>query len=370
MFVMAGCQDSEGIVDNGPQNQKQFIPSQVSVISEDQNSIYQIDVKTEEEDLTENNLTNSIGAITTYRSMYVNGSQVGFIYQDGKTISALFKDVISQETQTHDLTSKLDDPYNGINFGNSVEDYLLLFNRSGPDYMDLSVLALNVRNGTSRKITFGRGTSYSSRILYENDWLLIKYTDANGKGALSAVNLASGIVNTKRSNDSYFAFLDKGQLHMLFCTSDNYEIYDVSNLSLVENRSLEICSAIIDWNWRLGLNKSQVDGNHLLVDVKVPQPSPDAISPGVYDLSTGEMVEDQLISSTIRLELYDLYPQSSINLINYTVNLAKEQVVFGYQRQDSNGIVSGGLVFTNFNGDFLKDIPLIRPPKEIIITEP
>jgi hypothetical protein len=157
---------------------------------------------------------------------------------------------------------------------------------------------------------------------------------------------------------------------MLFCTSDNYEIYDVSNLSLVENRSLEICSAIIDWNWRLGLNKSQVDGNHLLVDVKVPQPSPDAISPGVYDLSTGEMVEDQLISSTIRLELYDLYPQSSINLINYTVNLAKEQVVFGYQRQDSNGIVSGGLVFTNFNGDFLKDIPLIRPPKEIIITEP
>ena len=369
LLLFTGCQEGDGeTIPNNSQNQDADIPSKVTVISEDQEAIYQIDVQTDKESLTEYNLTQTIGALPSYRSKYINGTQVSYVYKEAQEVKAVFKDVANQNSQSYDLTSKLDDPYQGVNYGNAIEDYLLVFNRSGPKYEDLSVFATNVNNGSSRKITFGKGTSYSSTILYEGGWLVLKFNDLSGNDVLASINLESGEVNTKVFNGSYFAFLAGGQIHMVSCNS-KYEIYDVLDLSLMDSGSLDVCNYLLDWTWRSGLNKTQVDGNDLLVHMQPLQPSPDLTSPGVYDLTTGEMIEDKMILTSIRLELYKLYPQTYIKMNTYTVDLARKHIVIGYEKDDGNGVLSGGLIFTDFSGEILKEIILNRPPQEIIITK-
>lgn len=370
MLVMAGCQDSDSIGDNSSPIEKETIPSRVSILTNDGSSVYHLDVETLQEKVTEYNLTELNGVEANYQSIHFNNTQVSFVYNSHPNYSATLVDISNQSHQSFsfDMTSDKFEHFEGPIFAIVLNNWFLFFTQIGQEeFRDLAVHAIDHRTGEQKKLVFAKGVRTYRNVDSEGDNLLVDFQNEDRERTMARINLSSGEVSTKDFGKSYFAAMNKDRVHVFTCSPDIYEEYDLNDWSLIQSRETNSCTEL---NWTLGLNNIQFNGSEVLVHLQLSQPSPDPSSPGIFDLSSGEMIEGNVIITKLRYDIGDKYSQSGIKIETYAVDLKSKNIVVGYQREDPNGIVSGGLVFTDFTGEILKDIPLLRSPKKIIITEP
>ena len=345
--------EADPIVEDGPFDK-------VAVVAVSQDQIYQLDVSFKTKTVEETNLTKDY-EVEMPDKIFTSDTRASFLYrQAGQDYSFKTKSFQNQNVEMHDRICGFESNNMEGAFGATVvEDYLLVFTGSGDSYDILSVWSKHLPTGNCQKITFGQGYDYDfNKILYEEDQLVVSFTDLSGQYSISYIDLFSGTSTTTSFDRYYSATLIDGMVHMLFYgDSTIYEVYDPRDWSLMKNDEF---SDYLNFGSN-GLVSTQMYESKVLINFQYGQPGPVGEGPGTVNLMTGEFESMNQFLSQIKRELEIKY-DANILITTYKADLETETLVVGYEVKGFDGSISGGLLLSDFEAIVDEDIALPYTP--------
>lgn len=348
-------------------NEITFAFDKLAIIATNDEQIFQMDLNLESETVEETNLTKDFGVEIPYK-IFTSDTHVSLLYRQGQKYSFITKRFEKKNVQMHDMLCGFESgQMEAAKSSTVVKDYLLIFTGSGDSFDELSVRSKHLPTGNCQKISFGQGYDFNfNQILYEEDQIVVSFTNISGQYTIAYIDLISGDVSTTTFDKYYSATLNEGMMHMLFYgqTGSIYEVYDPKDWSLVENKEFK---SDLNFGYN-GLVQTQMYQNKVLIDFQYPQPAPTGNGPGILNLNTGGYDLNAQILSNTKTDLQKKY-NANIKIMTYMADLESETLVVGYEVADFKGNISGGLVMSNFEGEILKDISLPYAPLKIVLIE-
>ena len=162
-------------------------------------------------------------------------------------------------------------------------------------------------------------------------------------------------------DDNFRATIRDNELHIFFYNGD-YEIYNADNLDLKRKSNLDLKF----FSEYPGFFKTQFIGNEMLFKLLYAQPSPVSYGPATIDLTTGEILTGLDFNLVAFWRELGGLLNASVGITTYSVDLKSNLVVVGFENTNQNN-KSGGVVYSNFDGEILKIVELEFIPDKIII---
>lgn len=321
--------------------------------------IFQMDVNLKSETINETNLTKDYGVEMPYK-IFTSNTHASFLYRRGGQIySFKTKAFDDKSVEEHDIICGFESGSTEAALGSViVKDYLLIFTGSGNSYDELSVRSKHIGTGNCQKISFGEGYDYNfDKILYEENQLIVSFTNRSGQYSISYIDLLSGEATTTTFERYYSATFQDGMLHILFYgDSTLYQVYDPKDWSLIESKEF---ASYLNFGTN-GLVETQMYQSEVLIDFQYAQPAPLGNGPRVLNLNTGEYGLGSQVLSTIKSDLNKKYNEN-INIISYKSDLESKTLVIAYEVGFGENS-TGGLLKSNFEGLLIKDLSLPYAP--------
>ena len=326
---------------------------EVTVISSVNNILYQQDVNPNSENVTVTNLTDAFGVEINYLSFNIYKSLVSFYQRLTSNNFILQKNTTTNELYVH--TGLCKEPTETIIHVVSNYEKILVFTIEFDSTKGLYVTYMWIFDRTSEsceRIFIGDFAfpSGGDNFYIDDKNILIGFRDDllyKNKIINIDLNSAQVIASLEFENTYFSATVIEDKLAVLFYQQEN-KVYDKNTLEPIEDpRFYNLSSTAIPIFF-----KSEIHNNKLYFDVQLAQPSPAAYTPGYIDLSNNELY--LLDGYDLMAKYTEIYGYGFNSFDNHTSYPKKNIAVFGF----TNNLDEHGLIYTNYEGEILKIIPL------------
>lgn len=340
------------------------LPFDISVFAGDSEEIFQVDILANLEEPEVINLTQTLGVTAGIQEVQIDGSKFTFLRLDPAGYSFWQKDVLTNTTIKRTPICEWVEGENALfplTSGGKVA--LLTSVYIGQQEWENN---LNVYDpfstGCSRfPINDPFFIHSSTRAKLHQDRLYLSIPEDPTGPSLIVVNANTGEHEGKLTFEMAFrGILSNEHLYILFHTGD-YRAYRLSDLSL-ETEGIIGDHRI---NTLTGIFSSTFRGKRMVFDFPYPQPSPLSTAPAIFDWESNTITHggDFYLSNAINSVAME--NSQSLGLTVARVNLEKNLVVAGYKNHNEHN--KGGVMYLNFDGEVLLNIPLDYVPHEIMI---
>lgn len=362
-LILVGCSndDTSGDMDTPVQ-----ISHDITVVARSQAAIYQHDIPRDSETVSTNNLTASYGLSPGFGYLHTTQNLLTFYTNAAESFDVLQKPILFNQAETFpDICEEQDGETHFIARNSDTKIFVVGVGLSttGEPGPELFVKFFDRVSRTCTRIPVGHGFLPSQRGIYvDGEILYMAYQDfSSDQYVLVQIDLTTEErMGDLRFDQPWTAAIDAGMEIHFFFEDSGYEIYDAVTYELISASSLDDKATL----GPEGLLDTNFWDNGLVVIISYPQPSAISLGPAVLDLDTGDLKQgDDTFLFTVRDELivrlgYDLF------YTNYSVNLRTGAVVAGFSRA---GRETGGIVYTNFDGDILKVVEFEGIPGPIVL---
>ncbi|ULC60111.1 hypothetical protein MBM09_03780 [Flaviramulus sp. BrNp1-15] len=334
---------------------------EVTVISSVNNILYQQDVNPNSENVSVTNLTNAFGVETNYLSSNFYNSLVSFYNRFTSDNFILQKNIVTNEYYSN--TGLCKEPNEDIMHVTSNYKKIIVFtiehqlvNGAYQSYMSI----LDRDSKTCQRVFVGNFIFPSSggNFYVEDNNILIGFRDDlldKNKIINIDLNSAQVIASLEFENTYFSSTVTEDKLAILFYQQEN-KVYNKNTLKPVEDsRFYNLSSTANPYFF-----KSEIHNNKLYFDVQLAQPSPAAYTPGYIDLSNNELY--LLDSYDLMAKYAKIYGYGFNSFDSHTAYPKKNIAVFGF----TNNLDEHGLIYTNYEGEILKIIPLEHKVRYIL----
>ena len=358
IFLFNCCSDSDSGNDSGDIFQKDL-----TIIAQDNSHLFQIDILNRASNITTTNLTETLGVKKDYNFIKQTGSLISFFTLNNNNYSVFQKNILTSEIYSNDQICTLDDR-ESKNIPAASNQKLILFTTewdNADTYNFLRIYDKETKNCVKLEINSGFINGNSATFV-NGEMVYATYRNAE-KRVLIKINLLTNQIENELIFDSSFGATIRGEeLHVFFLNKD-YKVYNTSNFDLISSNTLQS-----NFEIPFGFFKTDFYNNEMLIDFLYPQPAPINQGPATVDLTTGEIVrgENTLLWDLRRKILADY--QMDVSLLTYSVDLENNVVVCGYSLNYYPNVPdSGGIVYSNFEGEILKLVEFEYVPIKVII---
>lgn len=362
-FISCSTSDEGGEVP--PVSAEDMVPVDISVFAKKNENLFQVDILGDPEDREVINLSETMGIPYIFQEMNIDGPKVTFFTLGGGSWEFWQKDVITGNTMRR---SPICDPVDGEGwrFGKSSEDQLALMTVINQGHEWENYLRV-----------YDPATDSCSRFFINDMWLpapeyahlykerlyVYSRSEQEAEFSLTIYNSNTGEqVERLTFGTEFRSTMSEEQLYLFF-PNGNYRTYSLTDYSPTAegstgNRNLFRTSGIYPTDFK---------GNKMAFDYSYSQPAPLSSAPAIYDLSVNEITHggDFYLVDALR----ELQNQKEQVVVHTTVqvDLNSNIVIAGYKIYDESE--TGGVLFLNFDGEILMDIPLDYVPFRIMIRE-
>lgn len=365
IILSFGCSNS----DLDEDNLNSFKQKDITIIAEDNNQYYQIDVLNNSKNIITTNLTETLGIENSYKVLNTSPSLITFFQTGGNSFPVFQKNIITSEIYIRNQFCDLDSQ-EGRNFPTNSDRKLISFtyevnenSTSNADIINNFIRIYDKQTENCVKLFIGAGEIYYNRsTIVIGEIIYIYYLNEYGKRSIVKINLNTKQIEKELTfSNSFRATFKDNELHIFFFNGE-YEIYNTLNFEMISKSSLNENSFL----GYAGLFETSFKGNEMLIDLPYAQPSPVGYGPATIDLTTGEIIkglENNLLD--IWRDLGDQL-KASIGITTYSVDLKSNLIVIGFEKISQYN-QSGGVAYSNFEGEILKIEELEFIPNRIII---
>ncbi|MBX2827380.1 MAG: hypothetical protein KTR22_04425 [Flavobacteriaceae bacterium] len=335
-----------------------FIAPNVSVISTENNQLFDIAVIGSTGVTSETNLTSEFD-ITPNDFANSNNNTITWFRREGPNFKVWKRDLITQQTETFGDICAISGEFPAFVLGSSTK--LVAFSEASTSQGTSANIRIT-ETGDDCSLTQLFDTGILSATINEDLWLFISIGIGGEMNELQRLDLESGEILASTPISEFSASITKNGNDILVFFTDRYHVYDATTLALRNVVPFLPSVGILLEN---GFFDAQFMGDMMLVPLDVPQPNPLSEWPGIIDLTNGSLLSTDNLGFFLTNNLRQTEGYGSVSLENYAVDLANNLIVYGF----SNGNDLHGLVYTNFDAEVLKIVNLDRVPSEIFITE-
>lgn len=366
LAIFYSCSTDEGGV-APPVEPENLLPFNITVLAGGrEEDIYQIDIVGDPEDKEVTNLSQTLGVPREYFDLRVYGHEFILLdYYYGQTGFKFWqKDVVSGNSFDRTVSCELEEG-EVRRFPLVYPDNYALITVMSPAHLEFKNYLRVYDPETSTCGRFylndiyigGRGSTH----LHKDRFYLYAPEDPAGP-SLTVINTTTGAQVQKLSFESEFSAVMSEDLIFVQFRDGSYKIYKLQDLSLQQ----EGTTGASLYNGR-GFYSSTFEGTKMAFDHVYAQPSPLSTAPAIYDWATNKVTHGGDFYLLDALRSIGAENQISANLKTARVNLKNNIIVAGYQ----NGYEpnKGGVVYLNFDGEVLLNIPLDHVPFEILIRD-
>lgn len=343
--------DSENIVDT-----TSTLPNVTLIAEDDDLNVIQVDIKDDGENTVATNLTEQLGLPFSYSKISHKNDVLTFFDQGFSTgIFTIYeKHLYKGEV---DILEDICTPSNAaIIASRHSNDKIVLFTFDGSAsniYIQDKVTneCIMVNFGNKMPNRFGNSLVDDEMIyLYqynESNQLSVLRMSLNTGDILNELILEN-LARVRMINDLLYVKYSNGTLR----------IYDKVTFELLNELQIDNLGSWDEW-----ISQIENNGNNIIVNYSLPAPGFFPTSPAIFDISTFEIKKGgpQLMFD-IRDNLIDEI-NIDASILEIDLDVYSESVVLAY-RDSSNNY---NLLFSNFDAEILKIVPLSIKPKEIFI---
>ncbi|WP_037320440.1 hypothetical protein [Salegentibacter sp. Hel_I_6] len=366
LLFSCSTQDDAEEVDQPTSGQDNPVPFDITAIAKSKDSIYQIDILENNEEIEVINLSQSLDLpLDIYRN-FTDDFSVTFVNIENGNYEFWQKDVRSGTSKNSSPICSLSE-YEGVRFVKTDSEKIgvvTVFNEENNVIKNYLNIYDHVTSSCNR---FYIGDFYIQHRnytqIYKDRFYLYSSEPDQSQHSLSIFNIDTGEQIERITSETEFRVtMNDEQLFLMFINGQ-YSTYNLDDLSLekegqTNNQYL---------HHSLGIQKRDFKDNKMVFDFTYPQPSPLASAPAIYDWTTNEITKGGNFYLADAKRALEDDRSLSFNLTKVKVNLDSEILVAGYEDvRDTN---KGGVVYLNFDGEIILDIPLDYAPYEIIIRE-
>ena len=212
-------------------------------------------------------------------------------------------------------------------------------------------------------ISLGLG-EFTGAAIYNETLLVLGRGATGGNTKIDFVDLGTMQVYDSLDKEFYYATVIDGLLYLFTSPS----VYEVRNLATLELQTT------VNMEFSLNLGTKFFDpnraGTKIEFQVGYPQPSPIANGPGIFDISSGDAIRNNLVLFDVRQNLLEQVDDFNGTLPTYALDVANEIIVVGFSRTNPSGTSDlGGIVFTDFEGNIMDVVELEHVPRNIVIKD-
>lgn len=373
MLICISCSDSNNNQDNENPDTA-FIGPDVTVLARFNDQIFQYDVLNNGNTVNKTNLSNEFGpGFGSFITIDESYPLISFFEINANNYIVYQKNLESSEIRIRQEICPLNNEAGASRvFAVSSINKLILFSqiltqefntiRAFAHILDTSseqCTEVLLRNGQFTE----NGTGLSRRFWVQGESLYLLFIDSDiDKEVILKINLTTSSIERSIEFDrfrSVRATIWDNQLHVFF-GDGQYDIYDTTTFGLLSSGTLPY-----RFSHPLGFFETSFDGDEMYIDISYPQPSPIGRGPAAVDLSSGELTKgSNLFFFDIRSDLNEVLqrPVSVVSL--YKVDLENNVIVLAFWNDDQSQ--SGGILFTDFEGNLNKIVELDARPERII----
>lgn len=350
-----------------PVEPENSIPFNITVLAGGgDEDIYQIDILQKQEDKEVTNLSQTLGVPRKYFELGVYGHEFIFLdYTFGRTSFKIWqKDVLTGDSFDRTVSCEMEEG-EIPRFPLVYPDNYALITEVSPAHLEFKnyLRVSNPETLTCGRFYLndiyigGRGSTH----LHKNRFYLYAPEDPAGP-SLTVINTTTGAEVQKLSFESQFSAVMSEDLLFVQFQDGNYETFKLQDLSLQQEGTIGASL----YNGR-GFYSSTFDGTKMAFDYVYAQPSPLSEAPAIYDWATNKITHGGDFYLLDALRSIETENEISASLKTARVNLKNKLVVAGYQ--DNYEQNKGGVMFLNFEGEVLLNIPLDYVPFEILMRD-
>ena len=365
-LIVFSCSSDSDPNDNNGNPSTNFLD--VTVIGESDGEVLQTDltdVTDTSQSETEFNLTTDLGLIPTYDYLNVEGNLLSFFDRILAQFQVFQKNIATQNSFAGDNLCALDTDEFELLATNSSDRIILL---TIEPLEELFIRIFNPSTGDCTKIAAGTGFDgpLSTSVVVHNNSVYLAHKINGGAMRIARFGISSGQLEDEVVFNQDFAATFRNNEMLVFFFDGNYSSYNSQTFDFIsDNGSYNTTPSLL--NFSIGLSKRQFQGDKMLIDYFYAQPSLISKGPAVLNLSTGALEEgsDGFLFN-VNSELVNTFQTAVVVSPIYAVDLTSGRVVVGFA---NNSVFpsTGGIIYTNFDGDIDKIIELPYVPDEIII---
>lgn len=365
IVIIYSCSKNDEDNETPPISAEDMVPFDITVFAKKNDSIYQLDILGNPEEMEVINLSQTLNLPTQYRDDFINGSKITFFDNRNGSYAFWQKDVESGNVISRDPICE------------PMENDSWLFPRTSENQIGiLTVQNSGVNDWKNYLNIFNSNTASCNRILISDfyipqqnytylhkDRFYLYSRNANySEHSLTIINTNSGEQIEKFTFESAFqTMMSNDELYLLF-PDGSYKIYDLNGLSLQKEGNT---SNQYLFNFP-GIHKSEFKGSKMVFDYLYPQPSPLASAPAIYNWSTDEITHGGDFYMTDALRQLEDEKVEDFSYTTVKVNLDTNILAAGYKNVRN---MEGGVLFFNFEGEILMNIPLDYVPYRLMIRD-
>lgn len=353
LFLTSCESDSDEEVINGSSS----IPN-VTIISNDQDNmnVFQVDITDDGENVFTSNLTDEIGLPVTYSNVSYENEIISFFDRGfPEFIYTVYeKQVSTGETNIYEdvCTPTM---VNLISVKRSDQKIILFTTGSSGSNLyiqDKDTDGCTTINFSNEFLTYFGTSRVDNEIIY-----LYHYDESNQLKIVS-IDLRTGNILNELALDPLARVSIIDNFLYAQYSGGQLQIYDKNSFELLNELQIENVELTFEW-----ISKIENNSDKIVINIPLPAPGFSAISPAIYNISTFEIEKGgSQLYSDIRNNLIDEVEIGSGPVI-YDTDVQSEIIVLSYRDLSGNH----NLLFSNFDAEILKTVPLDREPTEIFI---
>ncbi len=336
------------------------VPQDVIAISTNTNSVFRTDITGTAANLNSQNLTDDLGVPTDYSNFSAAQEILGFNKRGNNIYD--FWEIDLQTEATYSVSDLCNlEPFEGVLAASNTRDKLLQFSRLSIGVELNNFIYIYDKTTTECTKTFlgVGGLSPSNSFYLGDDYALVYLDAATVPIELSRVSLETGLITHQITFvQEARVTVANGIIHAFFI-DDSYKTYSAATLEQLSSGEFDFSITSV----QTGFFKAQIQDQLMLVDLPYPQPSLFNTGPALINLENNQLVagEDYFLFD-LRIGLTEELGRNVDGFTNYTLNLSTGLIAIGYGLGDG----SGGVVYTNFEAEIIKVVPLETVPKELV----
>lgn len=338
---------------------------EVSVFAKDRESVFQVDLKRNNENPTVTNLSETMGAPFNYNDLKIKGSGISFFRLEGSSYAVSHKNVATGNIINSDLMCEPGESemrlfpivsenelamVTSVKTGeNQYENYLKIYEGTGSACDRILLQGIDIRKRAGLFLHQGKVFAYQQ--------------EGTGVFALIKLNRETGEQEEKITFDTEFRVSMNEENIFIVFPEGNWQSYSLENFSPqnegdVASRYLIAESGIYNYTFH---------GDRMTFQLPYPQPSALASAPAVYDWAENEVTHggDSFLLDVLQEAEREM--EQSLRITTTKVNLENNIIVAGYEQLRSE--VKGGILYLTFDGEIIENVRLDLIPFEIMITK-
>lgn len=337
------------------------VPQDLVVVYSSEDNLFTTTLSGNAQNASNTNLTTTLGIPVDYSNFNARQDQLSFNKRQNNFYDFWEVDLLNDSPFTITNVCEFEE-FEGVLAASNTREKLVQFTRQSiADELNNFIHIYDKQARTCQKTFLGvGGLAPNSSYAIAEDYVIVYLDAATVPVLINKVSLDTGLITHQITLDqqAHIKFAND-ELHV-FYVDGLYQTYSAQNLELLSEGTFNYSRFFASF----GIFNTAIENNNMLIDLGYPQPSTFISGPALVNLNTSELIagEDYFLFE-LKTQVQAILEQVVFEFTTYQTNMQTGLIAVGYRLSDD----TGGVIYTNFQAEVLKIVPLPFKPVELVL---